>query len=240
MVENINFYEKKIQSQNGEDGILEEIFNRIGTTNKFFVEFGVEEGLECNTSYLSMYKNWGGLLIEGSPDYYARLVNNYQSRGLNKVLFSYNLVTVENINLIFNQNNVPAEFDLLSIDIDGNDYWIWKELSNYKPRVVVIEYNYAYPPPRKWVMVYNPSHNWNGTDYFGASLTSLTELGKQMGYSLLGTDFSGVNAFFIRNDLLQQSGFPEKTPEDAYNSFKHGSQNGKIGHQSGEGPFLEI
>lgn len=82
MADSINLYEKKIQSQNGEDGILEELFNRIGTTNKFFVEFGVEEGIECNTSYLSMYKNWGGLLIEVSSKYYARLINNYKSRGI--------------------------------------------------------------------------------------------------------------------------------------------------------------
>lgn len=89
-------------------------------------------------------------------------------------------------------------------------------------------------------MVYHPSHYWNGTEYYRASLTSLTELGKQKGYALLGTDFSAVNAFFIRNDLIQQSGFPEKTPEEAYNSFKHGSYNGRYGHPPGSGPFLEI
>ncbi|MFY0802753.1 hypothetical protein [Peribacillus frigoritolerans] len=240
MVDNINAYEKKIQSQNGEDGILEELFNRIGTTNKFFVEFGVEEGIECNTSYLSMYKQWSGVLIEGSTESYTRLVNNYKSKGLHQVVLVQDFITKENIDTLFKTNNVPTELDLLSIDIDGNDYWVWKGLGDYKPRVVVIEYNACFPPPKKWVMQYNPTHNWNGTDYFGASLTSLTALGKQMGYGLLGTDSNGVNAFFLRKDLIQQSGFAEKTPEDAYNSLKYGWYNGKNEYPPGSGPFQEI
>ena len=129
---------------------------------------------------------------------------------------------------IFTDHGVPTEFDLLSIDIDGNDYWVWESLHVYKPRLVIIEYNSSYPPPQKMVIPYNPSFTWDGTDYFGASLTSLALLGTRLGYALLGTDSRGVNAFFIREDLLSISTLrlQELPPEQAYNPPKYGIYNG--------------
>jgi hypothetical protein len=230
----LNAYEKKVRSRHGADGIIAELFHRLGTTNRFLVEFGVEEGLECNTAHLTIDQHWRGLLIEGSPAWYAKLRDHYKNMGLHQVALVHQLITKENITTLFTENQVPTEFDLLSIDIDGNDYWVWKELSDYQPRVVVIEYNATYPPPKKWVVQYHPTFIWDGrTDYYGASLASLAELGKQLGYALLGTDCKGVDAFFLRRDLVPMSGFAEKAPELVYRPHHQG-------YRPGSGPFVEI
>ncbi|NLI14431.1 hypothetical protein [Pelotomaculum propionicicum] len=235
MLNNIEIYEFNVMSQNGEDGIIEEIFNRIGTTNKYFVEFGISDGRECNTGYLARHKGWSGLMIEGNFFYYRKACRFYKKHPI-KIIHSW--ITKDNINELFTKGEVPKELDLLSIDIDGNDYWIWGELINYKPRVVVIEYNAYHVPPKKWVMAYNEHHKWDGTTHFGASLTSYSLLGKKLGYSLIGTDKKGVNAFFIRNDQLEKSNFIELPPEAAYNNAKYGAINGNHPYRNGE--FLEI
>ena len=122
----------------------------------------------------------------------------------------------DNIAGLFAANGVPADLDLLSIDIDGNDYWAWEALGEYRPSLVVIEYNPTYPPPVSWIMAYDPAHRWDGTTYQGASLTALTRLAGRRGYALLGTDRHGVHAFFLRDDLVAASGFRVKPPEEAY------------------------
>ncbi|MCI0764730.1 hypothetical protein [Bacillus sp. TL12] len=228
----INSYEKKFYSQNGEDGIIEEVFQRIGTTNKFFVEFGVYDGSQCNSAYLVLSKQWSGVWIEGNEIAYENLCINFSN--CPNVRTAHKFITKANITRIFNDMNVPLEFDLLSIDIDGNDYWVWRALSEYKPRLVVIEYNAHFPPPQKMVIMYNPKFHWDGTSYFGASLTSLYELGGKLGYSLLGTDKNGVNAFFLRKDLVDISKFEELTPESAYHPLIYGP------YPDSNSPYLEI
>lgn len=234
--QNINAYEKCLRSQDGEDGIIAEVFARIGTTNRFFVEFGVESGKACNTAHLALDRVWSGVMIEGNEAMFADLEARYSH--LDAVRTLHRFITKDNIADIFREMDVPESLDLLSIDIDGNDYWVWAALEHYKPRLVVIEYNAAYPPPQKMVIVYDPDFVWDGTTYYGASLTSLQALGNKLGYSLIGTDARGVNAFFLRKDLLRQSGFPELTPEEAYHPPSYGLHNG--GHPWREGPFLEI
>ena len=93
------------------------------------------------------------------------------------------------------------ELDLLSIDIDGNDYHLLRAFTAVRPRVIVIEYNAKFPPPMDLVMPYDPAHRWNGTDYFGASLVALANLAARRGYRLVGTNITGANAFFVRDDL---------------------------------------
>lgn len=231
-MENINLYEKRIRSQNGEDGILDELFHRIGTVNKYFVEFGVQDGLECNSANLSLNHNWSGLMIDGNEDNYNKLRENFSQYPNVQTINKF--ITRENIVSIFNEMKVPQQFDLLSIDIDGNDYWIWQALSQYKPNIVVIEFNAHFPPPQKKVVKYNPNFCWRGNSYFGASLTSLCELAKQLGYLLIGTDHLGVNAFFIRNELISSTGFNELTPEKAYHPLAYGP------YPHFEGPFVEV
>ena len=227
----LNAYERKVFSQNGEDGIVGEIFRRIGATDRFFVEFGVEAGLECNCAFLARRSGWSGVMIEGNPGFFRQLDANYaQLPGIKRVQA---FITRENIAAIFEQAGVPREFDLLSIDIDGNDYWIWEALAAYRPRVLVIEYNATRPPPERWVMAYDAAHRWNDDGYAGASLASLEALGHRLGYALIGTEEKGINAFFLRSDVLAASGFPQLTAQRAFH------RNG-YGMQRKDGPFVAV
>jgi hypothetical protein len=210
----LNAYESRAFSQGGEDGILAALFLRIGAQAQYFVEFGVSDGLECNAARFALGYGWRGLMIEGDAECFAALADVYRSHP--RVTLVNAFVDRDSIGQVFAQAGVPREFDLLSIDVDGNDYWIWQALRDYRPRVVVIEYNAFHPPPERWVIAYNPSHRWDGTTYFGASLASLGELGRSLGYALLGTTSNGVNAIFLRRDLLGGAGFPEKTAQEAY------------------------
>ncbi|MEK7563930.1 MAG: hypothetical protein AAB544_06090, partial [Patescibacteria group bacterium] len=149
----IPFIERHEYSQNGEDGMIAAIFAMIGTTNKYFVEFGVEDGIECNTRYLSKHKGWKGLLMDGS----------HENATLN---LHKEFITAENIESLFAKHNVPKEFDLLSIDIDGNDYWVWKAVTHYSPRVVIIEYNACIPYEPPVMIPYAPAFQWDKTDYY--------------------------------------------------------------------------
>ncbi|MFN2460685.1 MAG: hypothetical protein ABR591_08365 [Candidatus Velthaea sp.] len=216
----LNAYERRVCSQNGEDGILQEIFRRIGTGRRFFVEFGVEDGRECNAAHLARNCDWSGVMIEGDAAQYARLNDNY--RPFPAVRREHAFLTSENIDGVFRRCGIPLEFDLLSIDIDGNDYWMWEALAAFRPRVVVIEYNATRPPPERWVMRYNAEHRWARDGYMGASLASLEALGARLGYALLGTDENGVNAFFVREDFLAGSRFPRRSAAEAYHSTTYG------------------
>lgn len=197
-------YERRYSSQNGEDGILEEIFQRIGVTNQAFVEFGVEDGQVNNTRRL-LEQGWHGAWFEFDPAFASAARSRF---GNLPVRILERRITVENCLEVFAEAQTPAELDLLSIDIDGNDYWVWERINTaYRPRVVVIEYNAAYLPEQRWIMPYNVDHLWNGTNWFGASLTSLADFGEQAGYALVACDSQGVNAFFVRRDLLQGAFF---------------------------------
>jgi len=255
----INLHEKKIYSQNGEDGILEFIFSKIGTTNKFSVEFGVEDGIESNTVYFLEKKGWKGLMMDYGADQNIQLQSVMKKAWSNRNLgFVENIqkdlkfikkiirrekrsthfqcdvknekVTAENIQNLFEKYNVPKHFDLLSIDIDFNDYWVWKAITDYSPRVVVIEYNSSIPPNERRVVSYDPEAVWDGTNYFGASLLALRNLGLKKGYRLVGCDNNGINAFFCKSELI--SGFEIKDIQDLYRLPKYGKiiNNIHIGH----------
>jgi hypothetical protein len=201
----LNKYEYQSFSQYGEDGIIQEIFNRIGTTNKYFIEFGVENGLECNSLNL-LYKKWQGLWIEGDSKYCQDITTRFADMISNNQLAVKNeFITAENIESLFESAGVPAEPDIISIDIDYNDYYVWQAISKYSPRVVVIEYNATYQPETDFVVPYNPTRVWDGSSFFGASLAALEQLGKQKGYSLVSCSFAGTNAFFVRNDLMNDT-----------------------------------
>ncbi len=217
----LNRYEYQVYSQNGEDGIIEEIFNRIGTTNRVFVEIGVQDGLECNSAYL-LLNGWSGYWIEGNPKSVVAIKHRFSgpiNKQQLKILQSF--VTAENVEATLRDSGVPVEFDLLSIDIDGNDYWVWKAIEHFKPRIVVIEYNALFRGNVKWVMKYNPSHTWDGTSYFNASLKSLELLGVSKGYCLVGCNFHGINAFFVRCDLIQDRFCAPFTAENHYEPIRY-------------------
>ena len=163
----------KVYSQSDEDGIIQEIFNRIGATARTFIEFGVETGIECNSVKL-LVEGWSGLWIEGSAPCATEIQNHFGAFIANgKLRLSQNMVTAENINALFEQAGATGDIDLLSIDIDYNEYWVWKAIAAVKPRVVVIEYNATLRPPMSLVVPYDPARMWDGTNYFGASLEAL-------------------------------------------------------------------
>ncbi|MDH3611073.1 MAG: FkbM family methyltransferase [Nitrosopumilus sp.] len=222
---NINFFEKKIYSQNGEDGIIQFIFGKIGITNKFFVEFGVGHGIQCNTRYLREL-GWDGLSMDSA----------FQSKLIKK-----EIITAENIEKLFKKYEVPKKFDLLSIDIDYNDYWVWKSIVNYSPNIVIIEYNSSHPPNQSKVVPYNPNGFWDRTNFFGASLRALKNLGDSKGYQLIGCDSMGINAFFCKKELAEKI-FPEKNIEEIFMPPKYGRiVNGKYqGHPPSDKNFVEI
>ncbi len=200
----LNKYEFQAFSQFGEDGIIAEIFNRIGFTNKYFVEFGVEDGNETNSTYL-LYQGWNGLWIDGSKENKFSIEQSFSNLIKDgKLKIIQNFITAENIEPLFKQASIPGEFDLLSIDIDRNDYHVWKAIINYKPRVVLIEYNSIFRPGTDFIVKYEPRTLWDKTSNFGASLESYCKLAEEKGYKLVACSFAGVNAFFVREDLADK------------------------------------
>jgi len=187
-------YESSVYSQNGEDGLLARIFDVLGTTNRYFVEFGTgRDGRERNTRLLEEKHGWQGLLMDVCAE------ENHPRVRKEKI-------TAENINDLFSKYEVPGEFDLLSIDIDGNDYWVWAAIdSRYCPRVLVMEYNASFAPPARKAIAYDLDFRWNRTDYFGASLAALEDLNRQKGYTLVYCERRGINSFYIRDDLLPEN-----------------------------------
>ncbi len=185
-------YEKSICSQNGEDGVIEAIFNIIGTSSKYYVEFGANDGeWISNTKYLRKKFGWNGLLLD--CDFENPSINLHKE-----------FITAQNINDLFEKYKIPEDFDLLSIDIDYNDFHVWQALeAKYRPRLVVIEYNATHLPWEDKVVKYDPSQQWDGSNYSGASILSFYKLARKKGYSLVYAESVGVNLFFIRDDVLE-------------------------------------
>lgn len=229
-------FEYQVYSQNGEDGIVDELFKRVGHTNKYFVEFGVEEGLECNTLFL-LLQDWKGCWLDGSDQCIRAIEDKFDFLIKDKKLsLKKAFITAENIEILFNSLGVPKEFDLLSIDIDGNDYWVWNAIKNYSPRVVIIEYNAIFRPPVEFIVKYEPNKIYPITSYFGASLKSMEILGFKKGYKLVGCDFVGANAFFVREDLVKDNFLEPFTAEVHYEPPKYFLTR-KIGHKRDFGKF---
>jgi hypothetical protein len=190
----------KVNSQNGEDGMIAEIFRRIGTKDKVFVEIGVEDGRQCNTAFL-IACGWSGTWIDSSSA--MKETTASKSTAFKQAITTATaVVTAESVSNLFESLKIPREFDFLSIDIDQNTYFAWKALSEYRPRVVVIEYNSIVPPSVDWKTSYSPFRVWDGSQNFGASLKAIELLGDTLGYCLVGCDYTGTNAFFVRCDLV--------------------------------------
>jgi hypothetical protein len=134
-------------------------------------------------------------MIEADEDASEALAAKYA--GNRRVTTRGAAVTAENVEQIFESAGAPRQFDLLSIDIDGNDFWVWQSIAAYVPRVVAIEYNANLPLDATLVMPRDDGHTWDGTDYFGASLGAYEDLATEKGYRLIHTDSTGVNAFFV-------------------------------------------
>lgn len=210
-------YEFKVYSQWGEDGIIDYLCQAISFAEKSFVEFGVENYTEANTLFLLKHRYWRGLVIDGSA-------NNIESIRRGAVFWRYDLqaceafITRDNINDILEKNGFIGELGLLSVDIDGNDYWVWEAISCVNPAIVVCEYNSLFGPTAKISTPYKDdfyrtaAHATNM--YYGASIAALNYLAESRGYRLVAGNSAGNNVFFVREDLLNQLSI--QTPYQAY------------------------
>ncbi len=221
--EKINEFEYKITSQNNEDGIIDYIFSKI-PNGKNFVEIGFSY-YECNTLNL-IKKGWGGKLIDINKDEclsLRRLISYFYPD--TKVNIINKKVFRENINeLVF--LGAEKQIDFFSLDIDGNDYWILKELNMENINVICCEYNHYIGNNVKKTIPYNPNHKWQNNGCFGASLLAISELMTSKGFSLIAVESSGTNAFFIKNDLVKN--FEVLSPIKSWKSADRNNSNDQI------------
>lgn len=233
-------YGFKVYSQNDEDGIIQEIFRRIGVTQRTFVEFGVEAGTECNTAKL-LVEGWRGLWIEADAGSAVRIREGFAPFLADRRLtLVESLVTAENINALLAQGGMRGEIDFLGIDIDYNDYWVWNAIDAVAPRVVAVEYNATLRPPLSLTVPYDPHGAWDGTNFYGASLEALVRLGAAKGYRLVGCSIAGVNAFFVRAELCADRFLEPATAEEHYEPPRHYFHLLPAGHASRPGPFAHV
>jgi hypothetical protein len=216
--EDLRASEFRTFSQWGEDGIIQFLVRKVKPARRVFVEFGVESYVEANTRFLLVNDNWSGLVMDGSAEH----IRSIKKSG---IYWQHNLkaveafITRENINALLAENGVSGEIGLFSIDIDGNDYWVWEALDAVSPAILVMEYNARFGPEEAVTVPYDPAFQRGKAHYshiyYGASLAALTELSRRKGYALVGCNSAGNNAFYIRKDLR-----PESVPElDAKEAF---------------------
>lgn len=237
-IKNISEVEFKVFSQFGEDGIIQYLINNVPLKDKSFIEFGVENYKESNTRFLLINNNWRGLIIDSSKE-------NIEFIRSDSIYWKYNIkaicefVNKDNINDIFTQYGFNGDIGLLSIDIDGNDYWVWEAINTVNPRIVICEYNSIFG--NEYAVTIPYFSNFNRTKfhfsnlYFGASLPALYSLAKKKGYFFIGCNSAGNNAFFIRNDFSKY--FREVSIKEGYvmSVFRESrNQNGQLSYLSGE------
>ena len=200
----LNEVEFSAYSQWGEDGIISWLVGMLPEIPRTFVEFGVVDYLEANTRLLLQMQNWRGLVIDGSAD-------NVQAIKRQDISWRHDLTTkcafidCENINSLMTDAGFQGEIGLLSIDIDGNDYWVWKAIDTVSPVIVVSEYNAVLGDLLELTVPYRADFDRSrahySNQYFGASIRALASLAKSKGYTFVGTTSTGCNAFFVRNDV---------------------------------------
>lgn len=230
-VESINDFsdvEFSVFSQWGDDGIIQWLIHRIRGLSETFVEFGVEGYREANTRFLLVNDNWRGLVMDGSR-------RNIEAIKLDPISWRHDLqsrcafVTAENIDQLLLEHGLEGDIGLLHIDIDGNDYWVWRAVTAVRPAIAIMEYNSVFGAERSITIPYNPQFTrWGPTSvlYYGASLAALCDLAQSKGYDFVGSNSAGNNAYFLRSDL--QHGLQPLTAAEGYiNSKFTESRDGK-------------
>lgn len=194
--------EFKAYSQFGEDGVIQWLLARVPIADRSFVEFGVEDYSEANTRFLLEHDEWHGLILDIGSDH-IRFIEQEALAWRLAIDARTAFITAENINGIL--EGQPADLGLLSVDIDGMDYWVLSEISAVRPRIVICEYNSLFGPTAAVSVPYSPDFDRRtahySTLYFGASISALTHWAHQHLYRLVGSTSQGVNAFFVRDDV---------------------------------------
>jgi hypothetical protein len=210
-------YEFKVFSEWGEDGLIQFLIHRVQIPGMSFVEFGVQDYLESNTRFLLQNNNWRGMVIDCSLAAIAAIRNSSLFRRFD-LRAVHAFVDRENINSLLSANQMTGDIGLLSIDIDGNDYWVWDAIECIHPRIVICEYNSLFGPSACITIPYDSKFDrmrahYSGL-YFGASIAALARLGESKGYSLIASNLNGSNLFFVRRDV--QGELTPCSPEQAY------------------------
>jgi hypothetical protein len=204
-LESLQDAEFKVFSQWGEDGIIEWLVSRLPGIPQSFVEFGVEDYIEANTRFLLSHRNWRGLVMDGNPANVAK-IQSRSGRWRNDLTAISAFITRENINELIGGAGFTGEIGLLSIDIDGNDYWVWKAISVVSPWIVIVEYNCVLGDLSPLTIPYDAGFRRMQAHrsglYYGASAPALEQLASRLGYTLVGGNRAGNNMFFVRNDAM--------------------------------------
>ena len=242
---NLADYEFKVFSQWGEDGIIQYLSKTIELRHKTFIEFGVESFMEANCRFLLMKDNWSGYVIDGSSSNIAKLKSSY-------FYWKYHIdavdafITKDNIDDLLAKSGFDEDLGILSIDIDGNDYFILEAINAVRPRILICEYNAVFGATRKISVPYEPdfcrARKHYSNLYFGASLSAITFIANKKGYSLVGTNSSGCNAFFVRDDLLNGK-LRALTAEQAFLTSKirqSRDKQGNLSYLTGDDRLKEI
>lgn len=229
-IKSLDEVEFQVFSQRGEDGIIQYIINKIQIPNKVFVEFGVETYVESNTRFLLINNNWSGLVIDGSQKNIDFIKKDF-------IYWKYDItavrsfITKENIDQLISNYTSIKDIGLLSVDIDGNDYWVWDSITSINPRIVICEYNSAFGATKKVTVPYKSnfvrSNEHYSELYFGASLAAFCELAEKKGYDFIGTTSAGVNAYFVRKDLSEP--FRKYTSKEGFNESANRDSKGQKG-----------
>ena len=236
--------EFKVFSQFGDDGIIQYLIHRVAPLPDMFVEFGVENYRESNTRFLLSNNNWRGLVLDGNQ----KCVDQIQRDEIywrHTLIACQGWITRDNINDLIRGASVTGEIGLLSIDIDGNDYWVWEKLDVIDPAIVVVEYNSVFGPDLAVTIPYDANFSrfkahYSG-QFWGASLSALNLLAKRKGYSLVGCNSAGNNAYFIRNnkiDNLRALHVKEAFVDARWRDSR--DKKGKLNHLTGAQRFNAI
>jgi len=236
--ENIQDAEFKVFSQWGDDGIIEFLVSYLDIPEKSFIEFGVEDYTESNTRFLLINHNWKGLVLDGNKKDINYILHD-EITWRHALIVKHAFITKENINQLIQENGFSGKLGLLHIDIDGNDYWVWDAIDSVNPVIAIVEYNSVFGKDRAITVPYNPGFNrtqaHSSNLYFGASLKALVTLGTKKGYSFIGSNSHGNNAYFVRNDKIKD--LKVRTVEEGYveSKFREGRlQNGQHSFLAGK------
>lgn len=244
LLDSIHDSEFRVSSQFGDDGIIQYLLDILDVGPRAFVEFGVADYREANTRFLLEYANWRGLLMEGDRQC-IRTILQSPLMWRHDLTVRHAFVDCDNVNDLLGTNGFGGHLGLLSIDIDGNDYWVWKALTVANPAIVIVEYNSTFGPDKRVTIPYDPSFARDDAHYsrlyYGASLAALCSLAREKGYAFVGCNSAGNNAYFVRDDrigalrpLSSQEGFTDA-------SFRESrAPSGELAFLKGRDRLLEL
>jgi len=197
--------EFRVFSQWGEDGIIQFLLRHVLIERPLFVEFGVEDYMESNTRFLLTNNQWSGIVIDGSDENIKYIERDPIYWAANfKAVSAF--ITKDNINDLIIKNGISGDIGILSVDIDGNDYWVWQAIESISPRIIICEYNSHFGSEAEVTIPYDPTFVRDSAHfskiYYGASISALNSLAESKGYSLVASNSAGNNIFFVRKDLI--------------------------------------